>query len=692
MDSPIQPPPRLLLGASLLFWGGMTDHAFIGLVLALLVEGAHWIRFRWSFGDTACSVAWRFSMMLTVIGGTLIWLDGDRYTALPKLMIWIPVLLFPLQFVQNYGLRDFMALNSFSFFAKLRRERNLRLGLSPSVIHFNFGNLYVILTIVSASLGRYAQQYVFFVGLVILAGWLVFARVRSRPIALVIVLAFAGAIGLSGQIGLNKLYSWVTDRNIGDGFSGTDPTANKTNIGSLGRIKQSPAMLWRLTPETRTAPPRLMRTASYNRYKGITWTNDFPESVSLENDSFRDLDVMSSESGETHLVLRESETLTTADLRKKLPAYQIRGASANKQPLPLPGDTSSLLEFELEVELDGIEINPMGTVRVLPIRPIIDAKIRWKDSATGDAPPFEEDLEVSPLERATIEETVSLLGLREMPTTQAKIARLRQWFGSEFQYTRYLSIPRVRYTRPSPIEIFLTGSKRGHCEYFATSATLLLRAAGVPSRYAIGFTVAEKDTKRNEYVIRGTHGHAWTRVWDDSQNKWIDFDPTPPSWLAQEIGADASTPWLADAYQRFKEDFFLWRSQPRNRIAATAVMWFIGGSVFIFVARRLWKSRMVVDKEANRYQTPKGSAKTPLHDLESKARKLLGPRPPGVTLATWLSGLLKHGIQQSALDEALAIHQQLRFDPKPAPSVKNARLQDLANAITAAVRKSRPTT
>ena len=424
MDSAIQPPPRLLLGASLLFWGGMTDHSLIGLVLALLVEGAHWIRFRWSFEDTACSLAWRFSMILTVIGGTLIWLDGDRYTALPKLMIWIPVLLFPLQFVQNYGLRDSVALNSFSFFSKLRRERNLRLGLSPSVIRFNFGNPYVILTIVSASLGRNAQQYVFFVGLVLLAGWLVFARVRSRPLALFVVLAFAGIIGISGQIGLNKLYSWVTDRNISGGYSNTDPTTNKTNIGSLGRIKQSPAMLWRLTPEPGTSPPRLLRTASYNRYKGITWTNDFPDMDPKGEEDFRDLDVMSSDSGETRLMIRESNDLTPADLRKKLPAYKIRGASGTEEPLPLPGDTSSLLDFELEVQLEGIQINPMGTVRIFPIRPIIDAKVRWKDDATGEAPPFEEDLVVSILEQETIEKTVEMLGLREMPTTQAKIARL----------------------------------------------------------------------------------------------------------------------------------------------------------------------------------------------------------------------------------------------------------------------------
>ena len=34
-------PPRLLLGAAFLFWGGMHDQAVAGLIAAALVEGRH---------------------------------------------------------------------------------------------------------------------------------------------------------------------------------------------------------------------------------------------------------------------------------------------------------------------------------------------------------------------------------------------------------------------------------------------------------------------------------------------------------------------------------------------------------------------------------------------------------------------------------------------------------------------------
>ncbi|MEK6232487.1 MAG: hypothetical protein N2A42_11610 [Luteolibacter sp.] len=129
METIVHPPPRLLLGATLLFWGAMSGHPLIGLAVALLIEGANWIRFRWDFNSVACSRAWRISMLLILIAGVLIWLDGDRYTALPKLIVWLPMLLLALQFVQSYGLSDRMPLNSFSFFSHLHRERNRRLGL-----------------------------------------------------------------------------------------------------------------------------------------------------------------------------------------------------------------------------------------------------------------------------------------------------------------------------------------------------------------------------------------------------------------------------------------------------------------------------------------------------------------------------------------------------------------------------------
>ncbi len=685
MSGNIQPPPRLLLGASLLFWGAMNGNPLLGLATALLIESANWIRFRWDFRTSACAMAWKVCMVLILITGTLIWLDGDRYTAFPKLLTWLPLLLIPLQFVQSYGLRNWIPLNSFSFFTNLHRKRNLRLGLSPAIIRFNFGNVYFIVLIVAAGLGRYANGYSFFPCLVVLGGWLTFSRMKTRPLALVLILILTGVIGLGGQIGLSKLYTWVTDRAMEGGYPRTDPTINKTSIGSLGELKQSPEMLWRLKTKNGNRPPRLLRLATYNRYKGINWRNSFPDPIPQDEANFRGLTPVELADGGTQFLMRED--MTPAEIGKSLPSFKLRGASSSEAPLPLPGNTSSLSEFEL----DGIEVNPVGTVRVFPKKSIIDGQVSWNDSAAPDSPPFpEEDLKIDEVEREGIEEVATSLGLSQLPNTAAKVARIRQFFDAEFIYTRYLTIGRAHASRrPTPIEVFLTTGKRGHCEYFATAATLLLRAADVPARYCVGYTVSERDLKRDEFVIRGIHGHAWSRYWDDANATWIDFDATPPGWLALETaGSSSDSRWLADTYQRLKEDFFLWRNRPANRIAATAVMWLIGLSVLAFVGRRLWKSRLVVASENTTY-TREPVVRTPLHDLEKSARRLLGPRRPGMTYANWLAGLSRHGISPTLINEAISIHQQLRFDPEPAPSEHGPRLLSLSEKFRKAIKHTK---
>lgn len=685
MESNIHPPPRLLIGASLLFWGAMSGNPVMGLAMALLVEGSNWIRFRWDFNSTACSRAWRMSMLLILITGVLIWLDGDRYAALPKLIVWFPLLLLPLQFVQGYGLRDRMPLNSLSFFSHLHRERNRRLGLGDSVIHFNFGNPYVVVAVVAAGLGINAQQSAFLPGLVILGGWLVFSRVKSRPFALVAVVALAGAIGLGGQLGMQKLYRWATDRNMPGDNAGIDPTVSRTSIGSLGRIKQSTEMLWRVKPIGDVPPPRLLRLAAFNNFLRISWKNKFPdeltESFKEDDSEFRNHGTIELEVGDPYYLMREK--MTDRDLLKPLPTFRLRGATQLEEPLPLPGSASSLRRFELA----EIDINPLGTVRVFPRRAIIDGIVRWNDNIAPESPPWpEQDLSVNDLEIETIQETVRMLGLRDLPTTAAKTARISRWFQDEFTYTRYLTIGRARMTKPTAITIFLTNAKRGHCEYFATAATLLLREAGVPARYCVGYSVMEKDVDRGEFVIRGLHGHAWSRVWDAERKTWTDYDPTPAGWLDMETGGEAKSMWFADGYQRFREDFFLWRNRPANRIGASIFMWLFGGTVSFFVARRLWRSKLVVGGDS---ATIAQGARTPLHDLEKQARRILGPRPPGTPFAAWLRGLAGRFVPAGELDEALALHQRLRFDPSPPGTATENRLRSLAAGLADSIRRAK---
>lgn len=70
--------------------------------------------------------------------------------------------------------------------------------------------------------------------------------------------------------------------------------------------------------------------------------------------------------------------------------------------------------------------------------------------------------------------------------------------------------------------------RRGHCQYFATAAVLLLRRAGHTARCVVGFASNELDDRG--VVFRGLHAHAWVEV-VNAQGRWQRVDPTPSSYI-----------------------------------------------------------------------------------------------------------------------------------------------------------------
>jgi transglutaminase-like putative cysteine protease len=76
---------------------------------------------------------------------------------------------------------------------------------------------------------------------------------------------------------------------------------------------------------------------------------------------------------------------------------------------------------------------------------------------------------------------------------------------------------------------FLNESRKGFCQHFATSATLLCRAAGIPARYVTGFIIPEIDYKNvvSGFVeVSDSRAHAWTEIYVDGFG-WMPVDFTP---------------------------------------------------------------------------------------------------------------------------------------------------------------------
>lgn len=97
-------------------------------------------------------------------------------------------------------------------------------------------------------------------------------------------------------------------------------------------------------------------------------------------------------------------------------------------------------------------------------------------------------------------------------------------------YGRYdLNTPRMDSDSTDFAQWFLTESDTGYCIHYATAATVLLRAAGIPARYVTGFTV-ESFAGENVTVYQ-KNAHAWVEYWTQTSG-WQILDPTP---AAEEV-------------------------------------------------------------------------------------------------------------------------------------------------------------
>ncbi len=77
------------------------------------------------------------------------------------------------------------------------------------------------------------------------------------------------------------------------------------------------------------------------------------------------------------------------------------------------------------------------------------------------------------------------------------------------------------------LETFLFGTRTGYCEQFAGAFAAMARAAGLPTRVAVGFTPGIQDPNDpTVYRVRGVHAHAWPEVYLGEYG-WVPFEPTP---------------------------------------------------------------------------------------------------------------------------------------------------------------------
>jgi transglutaminase-like putative cysteine protease len=105
-----------------------------------------------------------------------------------------------------------------------------------------------------------------------------------------------------------------------------------------------------------------------------------------------------------------------------------------------------------------------------------------------------------------------------------KVLALKNYFGPDNGFA-YRTETSPRNDEDALVD-FLFNGKTGYCEQYASAMAVLVRAAGIPARVAIGYT---SGYVVNDYrSITTQDAHAWVEVFFP-QYGWITVDPTPLS-------------------------------------------------------------------------------------------------------------------------------------------------------------------
>jgi transglutaminase-like putative cysteine protease len=687
--------PPLLLAGTLLFWGWQTGYLALAILLALAIELPRFAQVRWEFSNEDFNRVWNFCTLLFGAGAVYAFISNDgagavtgffnatSFTARSRslnqgaqaallLVQWFPIIFLPMALAQAYSGRDKIDYATFSWWLR-RRQKRERTPSAPPRDGVNVGYPYFAICL-AATCAANTRSGLFYFGSCALIAWALWP-IRSRRfgwVAWLLVVAVATALGYSGHHGLRKLQevveNWHASLITGLMRGSFDPLEAKTAMGQIGKLKLSGRIVLRVEAVENKPVPPLLRQGSYSLYKAPSWFGSRKEP------------------GPT---FAEGDESTWELLPGQRPgavsvfSYLERGESI----LSLPNGTARLENLRV-IEM---YTNRFGTVRAAKGPTLVSYTARYGPGAALDSPPDKEDLEIPTREAPALMRIARQLQLRRLDVPE-RLKAVESYFARNFSYSTYVPSNKVASAEETALGAFLERTHAGHCEYFASATVLLLRQAGVPTRYAVGYSVQEP--KGKQYVVRDRHAHAWCLVWVNGA--WQDLDTTPGTWLAEEEKQNVSR-WeaLSDFFSQLWFQFSKWRwgdTSIRQYIVWILVI-ALAALAYRFFREKKWTRRKPAKGPGEEF-TPPG-LDSEFYSVERRLAELGWERQPAETVTEWGSRvvtLCKLSLPTASFHELLRLHHRYRFDPHGLKTGERIALKNLAEqCLTAAVRPTEAT-
>ncbi|HEY2934793.1 MAG TPA: DUF3488 and transglutaminase-like domain-containing protein [Acidobacteriota bacterium] len=173
-----------------------------------------------------------------------------------------------------------------------------------------------------------------------------------------------------------------------------------------------------------------------------------------------------------------------------------------------------------------------GQLLALPVQGVVPPPVMRRYLSLPELDPRVRDL------------TLSVTG--PFADARRKALALEDYLKTHYRYSLDINIPRGA----DPLAYFLFESRSGHCEFFASAETVMLRSINIPARVVNGFRRGEFNNWGNNFIVRESNAHSWVEAFFPGIG-WVELDPTPPDPDSDRQGWLAAMGHMFDAVDMF---------------------------------------------------------------------------------------------------------------------------------------------
>lgn len=435
--------------------------------------------------------------------------------------------------------------------------------------------------------------------------------------------------------------------------------SDRVDLGQVGEIKLNNAVALRIEANPRTLErPIYWRGTVLDHFNGMTWTASRSRSMRLTPMNPRDPLFIFSDLPESDLS-RQRVFLVDMDARHLIHAGFLH---------------------RLRIRADHVRFHRNATVSLPPgSRATVESYEVWTHPEPAYVPVGQH---LDPYLQLPVGMDPRIMELTRQVTantrTPLEAARaIEQHLKRQYIYSLKAGL------RPSadPMASFLFDTRAGHCEYFASAMTLMLRQLGIHARYVGGFQEGEYNPFENYFMVRHADAHTWPEALIDGT--WVAFEPTPEAGLASyTYDMLATLRGLLDAlafrWQRYvvaysvqdqigalvraNNEVTLLKQGTISTTVGALLRWLGIAVTLIIVA-------VIIVRLRHNWPLRRAKHARPRHDLSRRFLRLtrrlaraVGPHRPDETPAEWATrGARRFPQARDAFDTWRRLYEPLRF-------------------------------